>query len=519
MKKIIIAAVLLVGGSAYFWFGRTAAPSGSPGQVEQRPGGPGQGGGAPGGPPGAGGAAGGRRPGGGGGFGGFGGGPAGPMAVEVATVTRGVVTEQLTVVGNLIGEATVEVVSRVAGRLESVAVRLGDPVRKGQVIAKVEDAEVRQQVAQAEAAFEVSQATVRQREADLTFAETNATRSRNLFQRQLLPQQTLDDAEARLQASQAQLDLSRAQFNQTRARLEELRITLGNTQILSPVDGFVGRRNLDVGGFLSGNTAVFSVVDISSVRLVVNLVERDLRRVSAGTPAETEVDAYPGEIFKGRVARVAPVLDPATRTAEIEVEIPNPNARLKPGMYARARLTVGERAQALVVPRNAVVAVGGQRGVYVLNGESNQVTFQKLTTGLEDQARTEVLEGIRDGQIVVTTGANALRDGDTVRLPGQAPNGGAGGGPGGRRRGPGGAPPEGTGAPAGGGGAAVGGPAGEAPQVQPKSPAPGSAPGGETVDTPGEPGRRPGGRPGGQGDGQGGSRGDGSGRPRSPQTP
>lgn len=503
MKKTIIAAVLILGASAYFWFGRT--PSTAGGQPTQ---GPGAAGGAAGGP-GAGGGGQARRP--GGGFGGFGGGPTGPMSVEVATVSRGVVTEQLTVVGNLIGEATVEVVSRVAGRLESVGVRLGDRVRKGQVIARVEDAEVRQQVAQAEAAFEVSQATVRQREADLKFAETNATRSRNLFERQLLPQQSLDDAEARLQSAQAQLDLSRAQFNQTRARLEELRITLANTQIFSPVDGFVGKRNLDVGGFVSGNTAVFSVVDISSVRLVVNLVERDLRRVTPGTPAETEVDAYPGEIFKGRVARVAPVLDPATRTAEMEVEIPNPDARLKPGMYARVRLTVGERKEALVVPRNAVVAVGGQRGVYVLNGESNQVTFQKLETGLEDQDRTEVLEGVREGLIVVTTGANALRDGDTVRLPGQPPPGGPNGAQGARRR-PGGVPgggtepvaPAGAAGPFASGGAAGGSrgapdagaapsETGGVPQMRPRGVEPGGAPAGRAPGAP-APGEGPPGR-------------------------
>ncbi|MGE5816373.1 MAG: efflux RND transporter periplasmic adaptor subunit, partial [Acidobacteriota bacterium] len=288
-----------------------------------------------------------------------------PMTVDVARTRRETVSERIMVVGNLIGAATVEVVPKVSGRLQSVAVKLGDAVRKGQTLAEVEDREIREQVRQAEASFEVGRATVRQREADLKFAETALERSRSLFARSLLPRQTLDDAEARYQAAEAQLDLARAQFNQSQARLDELRITLGNTIIPSPVNGFVAKRNLDPGGYASQNAPVVSVVDLSTVRMVANLIEKDAKRVHAGTEAAVEVDAYPGESFKGRVARVAPVFDPATRTAEMEIEVPNPTGRLKPGMYARVNLTVGVRENALVVPRNAVVDIEGKRGVFV----------------------------------------------------------------------------------------------------------------------------------------------------------
>lgn len=358
-----------------------------------------------------------------------------PMTVELAKVSRAPVAEQLEVVGNLIGEATVEVVPKTSGRLQEVSVRLGDRVNRGQIIAIVEDRELREQVKQAEASFQVQQATIRQREADLKFAETNAERSRNLFNRQLLPRQSLDDNEARYQAAIAQLDLARAQFEQASARLEELRITLSNTKIASPVNGFVGKRSLDPGAWVSQNSPVVSLVDISTVRLVVNLVEKDLRRVTPGVPADVEVDAYPGETFKGRVARVAPVLDPATRTAEIEIEIPNPSYRLKPGMYSRVRLTVAERSNALVVPRNALVDIEGRRGVFLVEGEARTATFRVVDVGLQDTERAEITNGLAEGQAVVTTGAAALRDGDPIMLPGGGPRGQ--GGPGGGPRGPG----------------------------------------------------------------------------------
>ena len=355
------------------------------------------------------------------------------MPVEFATVKRAPVAEQILVVGNLIGAATVEVVPRANGRLQVVDVKLGDPVRQGQVIARVEDSELREQVRGAEASYQVAQASIRQREADLKLAQNNLDRSRSLYERQLLPQQTFDDVDARHQAAVAQLDLARAQFEQTKARLDELKITLTNTQIVSPVDGFIGKRYLDPGAFASTNAPVASVVDIRTVRMVANLVERDMRRVPVGTAANVEVDAYPGETFKGRVSRVAPVFDPATRTAEIEIEVPNVGYRLKPGMYSRVHLTISTRSDAITVPRNALVDLGGKSGVFIAaldekaegtrggGGGQNVMTakFLPVEVGIRDGEVIEITKGLDGGGQVITTGASALKDGDRIVAAGQ----------------------------------------------------------------------------------------------------
>jgi RND family efflux transporter MFP subunit len=358
---------------------------------------------------------------GGGGFRG-GRGQAGPMTVETAVVKKGSVAQQLTGVGNLVGDATVAVVPRAAGRLMDVYVRLGDRVNRGQRIAKIEDNEILEQVRQAEASQEVSQATIRQREADLKLAETNLERSRNLFARQLLPKQTLDDTEARYQAAVAQLDLARAQNTQSNARLDELKINLANTNIISPVNGFVARRAVDPGAFVGNNAPVVDVVDISRVRLVVNVIEKDLKQLQTGDATNVEVDAYPGETFTGRIARVAPVLDPQTRTAPIEIEIPNGDFRLKPGMYARISITTDERKETLVVPANAVVDYSGRRGVFLAN-EDSTVAFRAVRVGIEEASQIEVLDGVEEGDRVVTTGAAALTDGATVVIAGRSPDG------------------------------------------------------------------------------------------------
>jgi RND family efflux transporter MFP subunit len=371
-----------------------------------------------------------------------------PMTVELTPASRGAMSEVVTVVGNLEGQAQVDVTSKVSGRLQDVLVRIGDRVTRGQKLATVEDREIQEQVRQAEASFDVSRAAVRQREADLKFADTNLERSKSLFQRQLLPRQSMDDAEARQLSAAAQLDLARAQYEQARARLDELKITLSNTEVRSPVNGFVGRRLLDSGAYVSPNTPVVSVVDIDRVRLVANIVEKDLRRVRVGSTAEVEVDAFPGEVFTGSVARVAPVLDPATRTAQMEVEVPNGSFRLKPGMYSRVRLTVATKTDALTVPINAVVAIEGRRGVFtVQDGTRRSAKFTPVQTGIEDGRRVEIVEGLSDGTRIVTAGAAALRDGDPVQLAGERPAGRPGANAGGRPAGGRTRPPEAPGPP------------------------------------------------------------------------
>lgn len=350
-----------------------------------------------------------------------------PMTVELASVTRSDMTDQVTVVGNLIGAATVDAVPKTQGRLQDVYVKLGDPVRRGQRIAKIEDRELLAQIKQAAATYNVSQATIRQRQADLRLAQTNLDRSKSLYDRDLLPRSTMDDTDARYQAAQAQLDLATAQMESTKARLDELNINLANTVIIAPVEGFIGKRTLDPGASVGVNTSFISVVDIRTIRLVVNVVEKDLRRIIVGTSADVEVDTYPGETFNGRVARVAPILDPASRTAQMEIEIPNSSYRLKPGMYARVRFTVEKHEHALVVPTPAVVDVSGKIGVFLTSGANNDTaTFHEVKVGLEHPDFTEVAEGLQEGQRIISTGAGGLREGDRIALAGSR-SGGLGG--------------------------------------------------------------------------------------------
>jgi len=167
-------------------------------------------------------------------------------------------------------------------------------------------------------------------------------------------------------------------------------------------------------------------VDIGVVRLVANVVEKDLRRISQGMKADVSVDAFPGERFDGRIAHVAPILDPATRTAQIEVEVQNANFRLKPGMYAKVDFVVEHRQNTLVVPANAIVDLNGKKGVF-LPDEGDVAKFKAVTIGMSQPDIVEVVDGLPEGTRVVTTGAAALREGDRIVLLGQSGRGGRGG--------------------------------------------------------------------------------------------
>jgi len=417
MRRILFIAVVLGLAGLSVWYYRFGGQKA--GTASASPATPGPGGGAGGAP-------------GGGAMGGGGRGRT-PMTVDTAQAARHEVVDSLTVVGNLVAEQTVDVVSRVAGRIESVSVKLGDRVVRGQVLVKIEDRELREQIRQAEAALEVNRSTVNARENDLKVQENVLERFKQLAANGLTPKQQLEDAELRANSAKSQVDVAKSQQQSTQARLDELKITLGNTTVMSPLDGFVSKRNLDPGGFAGANTVLLTVVDIGTVRMIANLVEKGFNKIVAGVSADVEVDTFPGEQFRGVVSRVAPVFDPATRTAAMEIEVPNPGFRLKPGSNARVRLTVERRADALTVPRNALVDTEGKRGVFLVDAQTAR--FREVQTGLSDTDRVEITRGLNDGDRVVTVGALALRDGDRVVLTDASGKGGGRGGKGGGKGG------------------------------------------------------------------------------------
>ncbi len=395
MKKLIIAVVFLamvglVGYRAYEAY-KAKADGPAPGKGA---GGPGKGGGA--------GLAAMRVP-----------------LVDTASAAEGYLEDEVLLIGSLRPFAEVQVMSKIAGRVEKVLVDVGDSVKQGQLIAQVEDREIQQQMLQVEASLGVARAAIRQREAELTNLDRQVRRYRDLYEQNLVSRQDLDDLLTRQQSGQAQLELSRAQLSQGEASLAQFRINFENTRSYSPMNGFVGRRFIHPGALVTANTPIVNLVDLRSMRMIVNVVERDIVRVKRGTGVEVSVDAFPGRKFSGHILRVSPVLDAATRTGEVEITVSNPAQDLRVEMFARVNLKLGGERRGILVPREALVYRGEQSGVFILNG--NRAAFRSVQPGVTQQSVVEIVNGLEHGEKVITMGASLLKDGDQVRLKGEGP--------------------------------------------------------------------------------------------------
>lgn len=192
-------------------------------------------------------------------------------------------------------------------------------------------------------------------------------------------------------------------------------------EVTSPIDGIVGRIYLDKGSGVSPpepspsmGTPIAMIVSMNTVKVKINIIERDLPKVKKGQKAEVRVDAYPEEVFVGRLTGLSPVVDLLSRAAPAEISIGNLDHRLKPGYFARVRLLVAEHKDVLVIPEDCILKSGTENYVFVVNGEIARRREVKL--GLSEGDRVEVLEGLKEGETIVTVGQQMLKDGAEVKI-------------------------------------------------------------------------------------------------------
>ncbi|HUP42752.1 MAG TPA: efflux RND transporter periplasmic adaptor subunit [Thermoanaerobaculia bacterium] len=296
--------------------------------------------------------------------GGWSGGPP-PAVVTTAPVEQGAFAVDARFVATLEAKSAADLYARISGPIVQVYADSGDRVRAGQLLARIQPDEAEKQVAQAQAALRIAEATLSQRQANLEVAGATARRTEKLFEQDLVSQQDYDMVQAELVGARSQLELARAQIEQARTNLGSARLELEKTRLVAPFDGFVGQRYLDLGDFAATNRPLFSVVDLSTIVTTISITEKDAARVLVGQDARVTTQTYPGRVFEGQVARMASVFDPQTNTTEAEIEIDNPDAALKPGMFGAVSVTYRTEPTALLVPASAVVEGETESHVFV----------------------------------------------------------------------------------------------------------------------------------------------------------
>ena len=273
------------------------------------------------------------------------------------------------------------IVPQAGGRITKINVEIGDFVKEGQVLAEIDKAQLQQ-----------AQLSLKNQEVELA-------RLKSLYEAGGL--------------SKSDLDAIELQYNVTKTQVDNL---LENTVLRSPINGVVTARNYDVGDMCSMSAPIFTVEQIVPVKLLVGISESDYSKVKKGDSVEIKADAVPDKTFYGKINRIYPTIDPATRTFTVEVVVQNNYRTLRPGMFVRATVNFGTNNN-VVIPDVAVVKQqgSGERFVYVLN-QDGTVTYQKVVLGVRMGAEYEVLEGLEDGATIVTGGQIRLKDGIKVTV-------------------------------------------------------------------------------------------------------
>lgn len=348
-------------------------------------------------------------------------GAARPVPVELAPVRQGPIERRRTFTGTLQPQAQMVVSPKIGGRIDQLYADLADEVTRGQVVARLDNDEHLQAVAQAQAELAVAEANLAEAESLLRIAERELERIDRLHARDLSSESQRDVARADQFAKQALVAVAKAQVTRAQAALAAARIRLGYTEVAAGWSGegdkrVIAERHVDEGETVAANEPMFRIVDLDPVKAVFSVTEGDYALLAPGQAAELRTDAFPGEVFTGRIDRIAPVFLEATRQARVELEVDNPDQRLKPGMFVRATVVLEQVADATVVPEQALTTRDGRRGLFVLAADGRTVAWRPVEVGVQEGDRVQVTgEGIL-GQ-VVTLGQQLLDDGSEVGLP------------------------------------------------------------------------------------------------------
>ncbi len=333
------------------------------------------------------------------------------IMVDVVRVQRRTLTENFTYSCTIEASETVIIVPKVTGIVREMYVKLGDPVSKGDLLVLVEDDEFVQRLNQAKANLQLAEA---QRERSRIREDTTHNefaRVRQLKEQGLTTTQDLDTAAAEQAMASAEVNLATAEIARARAAFEEAQLDVDNTRIVSPLDGFVADRPVDPGALATPTTPMLVLVRTDPVHVVAHLPESDILIARPGLPVT--ISAVNGAItFEGRVTRVAPTLDVPTRTLVLEISVPNPDARLRPGMSADVVIRANQVENALVLPEEAVYLSADQTSVYVVRDA--QVHAAPVTLGIQQDGLMQIEDGLQENDLVVVKGQFLLEEGRAV---------------------------------------------------------------------------------------------------------
>jgi len=312
------------------------------------------------------------------------------VAVETARVLRVPLARGMTAVGSLRSDETVMLRPEVAGIIREIHFREGEPVKKGQVLLRLDDAIARAELAQASA--------------NLALAQSQNNRAASLQAEGFISKQGRDDAASNLKVQQAALTLARARLDKTR--------------IVAPFSGVMGLRNVSVGDYVNAGQDLVQLEAINPLKLDFRISESYLTRVHAGQTLDVRFDALPEVARAGKVIAISPVVDAGGRSILLRAQVPNDDGVLRPGLFARVQLLFA-REEVLMVPETALAPAGQVQYVYrVVDDRAERV---EVAIGERRDGQVEIPRGVQEGDVVVVAGLQRVSDGARVQVNAQHP--------------------------------------------------------------------------------------------------
>jgi len=344
------------------------------------------------------------------------------VAIEAESVSKIMIRDISSFTGTLYPKSQFNIAPKIQGRIERLMVDISDKVSNGQLIAILDEDEYLQQVDQARAKMEVANAKLEESRSNLNTTKREFDRVKALREKGIASESDLDSATAKFEAGNSMLKVALAQVALEEATLKVAQVRLSYTQIHALWEGgsdtprVVGERFVDEGAMVSSRDPIVSIIDIDTLIAVIHVIERDYSKIERGQEVEIINDAYPDRSFTGKVVRIAPILVESSRQARIEIEIPNPKAILKPGMFVEANIEFARKDNAVVVPLKALTKSNDQPGIFLVDESEQKARFVSITTGIINEHWVEILNPALSGK-VVTLGMDKLEDGSDIILP------------------------------------------------------------------------------------------------------
>lgn len=308
------------------------------------------------------------------------------IPVEVAKIGRGPITASFHGSATLEADEEATVVAKSGGIVEAIQVEEGQVVTSGQVLASLDADKLRLEVARAQANYDK--------------LKNEYERNQVMFDKNLVSSDTFERAKFELAQQNAELDLAK--------------LALRDTAIRAPIGGVISERMIKVGNMIPVNQAAFRITQFDPLLAVLHVPERDMIKIRVGQPARLHVDVYAEEVFEGKVDRISPVVDAGTGTVKVTVEMQASGQRLKPGMFGRVSILYDRHENALLLPKDALISEDAEQSVFVVKeGKASKIAVR---TGFINSHYIEVLQGLNEGDEVVTTGQATLKDGAKVEV-------------------------------------------------------------------------------------------------------